>query len=74
MVSAASMPVSETSTSSSCSPFEKSIIERTMQFLRIGPNVLMIIFLVEEKEVYKLKHVINWLNLFADYHNKEIIS
>ena len=25
-----------------------------------------------KKDKCKLKHVKNWLNLFADYHNKEI--
>jgi hypothetical protein len=36
-------------------------------------NVLMIIFTVEKKKC-KLKHVNQWLNLFVDQHNKEIIS
>jgi putative transposase len=35
-------------------------------------NALMIIFHAEKKRNVKLKHVINWLNLFVDYHNKEI--
>ncbi|HEY6536672.1 MAG TPA: hypothetical protein VIY08_12865 [Candidatus Nitrosocosmicus sp.] len=26
------------------------------------------------KKKYKLNHVQHWLNLFADYYNKEIIS
>ncbi len=34
-------------------------------------NALTTIFLVE-KRTCKLKHVKNWLNLFVEYHNKEI--
>jgi putative transposase len=34
-------------------------------------KVLMIMFHAKEKNV-KLKHVIIWLNLFADFHNKEL--
>ena len=26
------------------------------------------------KEKCKLKHIINWFNLFTDYHNKEVIT
>ena len=36
------------------------------------PNVSMINFHVNWK--CKLEHVRNWLNLFVDYHNKEIIN
>ncbi len=34
-------------------------------------NALTTNFLVE-KRMCKLKHVKNWLNLFVEYHNKEI--
>ena len=36
-------------------------------------SVLMTIFLVERRNC-KLKHMKQWLNLFADYYNKEKTS
>ncbi len=56
------------------SAYEKSIIiERTMQYIkdRTTKNALMIIFNAKEKKC-KLKHMINWLKLFVDFHNKEL--
>ncbi len=53
------------------SPFEKSIIERTMQYLKDRTECFDDYFPCKRKKC-KLKHVINWLNLFVDYHNKEI--
>ena len=56
------------------SSFDKSIIERTMQYIKKieQKKDLMIIFL--KKNRCKLKHVKQWLNLFIDQHNKEMIS
>ena len=34
-------------------------------------NVMMTIFHVERRNA-KLKHVINWLNLFVNHYNKEL--
>jgi putative transposase len=53
------------------SPFEKSLIERTMQYLKDRTECFDDYFPCKRKKC-KLKHVINWLNLFIDYHNKEI--
>ena len=51
--------------------YEKSIIERTMQYIKDRTKDLMTIFRVEKKKC-KLKHVRNWLKLFVDYYNKEL--
>jgi len=53
------------------SPFEKSIIERTMQYLKDRTESFDDYFPCKKKKC-KLKHVINWLHLFVDYHNKEL--
>jgi putative transposase len=51
---------------------EKSIIERTMQCIKNRTNECFDDFFPCRKKKCKLKHVINWLNLFVDYHNKEL--
>ena len=53
------------------SSFEKSIIERTMQYIKDRTENFDDYFPCRLKNC-KLKHVRNWLNLFVDYHNKEI--
>ncbi len=53
------------------SSFEKSIIERTMQYIKDRTECFDDYFPCK-KDKCKLKHVKNWLNLFVDYHNKEI--
>ena len=55
------------------SPFEKSLIERTMQFIKDRTEGFDDCFPCRRKRC-KLKHVKRWLNLFAYYHNSEIIS
>lgn len=55
------------------SPFEKSIIERTMQYIKDRTECFDDYFPCR-KENCKLKHMINWLNLFVTYHNKEVIN
>ncbi len=55
------------------SSFEKSIIERTMQYIKDRTEGFDDYFSCRKKKC-KLKHVIQWLNLFADYYNKELIS
>ena len=53
------------------SSFEKSIIERTMQYIKDRTEIFGDYFPCRLKNC-KLKHVQNWLRLFVDYHNKEI--
>ncbi len=53
------------------SSYEKSIIERTMQYIKDRTECFDDYFPCKKKKC-KLKHVINWLNLFADFHNKEL--
>jgi putative transposase len=55
------------------SPLEKSLIERTMQYMKDRTECFDDYFPCK-LETCKLKHVRNWLNLFADYHNKEMIN
>ena len=53
------------------SPFEKSIIERTMQYIKDRTEGFDDYFPCRVKNC-KLKHVANWLNLFVDFHNSEL--
>ena len=53
------------------STYEKSIIERTMQYIKDRTECFDDYFPCKKKKC-KLKHVINWLNLFADFHNKDL--
>ena len=53
------------------SPFEKSIIERTIQYVKDRTESFDDYFPYRRKNC-KLKHVIKWLNLFAYYYNREI--
>jgi putative transposase len=53
------------------SPFEKSLVERTMQYIKDRTESFDDYFPCR-LENCKLKHVKNWLNLFIDYHNKEL--
>ena len=52
------------------SSFEKSIIERTMQYIKDRTESFDDYFPCRLKNC-KLKHVRNWLNLFVNYHNEE---
>ncbi len=54
------------------SPFEKSIIERTIQYIQDRTEGFDDYFPCKRKKC-KLKHVINWFNLFIDQYNKGII-
>jgi putative transposase len=53
------------------SPFEKSLVERTMQYIKDRTECFDDYFPCR-LENCRLKHVKNWLNLFIDYHNKEL--
>ncbi len=53
------------------SHYEKSIIERTIQYIKDRTECFDDYFPCKLKNC-KLKHVQNWLNLFVDYHNSEL--
>ena len=53
------------------SPLEKSLIERTMQYIKDRTESFDDYFPCKLKNC-KLKHVQTWLNLFAYQHNKKI--
>lgn len=53
------------------SPFEKSVIERTMQYIKDRTESFDDYFPCR-KENCNLKHVRNWLSLFVDSYNKNI--
>ena len=55
------------------SPFEKGIIERTMQYIKDRTECFDDYFPCRLKNC-KLKHVKNWLRFFVDYHNSELIA
>ena len=50
---------------------EKSLIKRTMQYIKDRTESFDDYFPCRLKGC-KLKHVTNWLNLFVDYHNHEL--
>ncbi len=50
---------------------EKNIIERTIQYIKDRTECFDDYFPCRKKKC-KLKHVQQWLDLFADYYNKEI--
>ncbi|VFJ15268.1 DDE-type integrase/transposase/recombinase [Candidatus Nitrosocosmicus franklandus] len=53
------------------SSYEKSVIGRTMQYIKDRTESFDDYFPCRIKNC-KLKHVRNWLRLFVDYHNNEI--
>ncbi|CAN5640664.1 hypothetical protein BH18THE1_BH18THE1_17850 [soil metagenome] len=53
------------------SPFEKSIVERTLQYFKDRTESFYDYFPCRKKNC-KLKHVRNWLQLFVDHHNREL--
>jgi putative transposase len=53
------------------SSMEKSLIERTMQYIKDRTECFDDYFPCRIKNC-KLKHVKNWLNLFVDYHSREL--
>ena len=54
------------------SSLEKSLIERTMQYIKDRTESFDDYFPCKIKNC-KLNHVRNWLNLFVNYHNEEKI-
>ncbi len=55
------------------SSFEKSLIERTIQYIKDRTEGFDDCFPCRKVNC-KLKHVKNWLNLFACQHNKDIVT
>lgn len=55
------------------SSLEKSLIERTIQHIKDRTESFDDYFPCRINNC-KLKHVRNWLNMFSDYHNKEVIN
>ncbi len=53
------------------SPFEKSIVEITLQYFKDRTESFDDYFPCRKKNC-KLKHVRNWLQLFVDHHNREL--
>lgn len=53
------------------SPFEKSFVERTIQYIKDRTECFDDYFPCSTKNC-KLEYIKNWLWLFADYHNKEL--
>ncbi len=51
---------------------EKSIIERTMQYVKDRTKECFYEYFSCRQKKCKLKHVINWLDLFAVFPNKEL--
>ena len=56
------------------SSFEKSIIERTVQYIKDRTENFDDYFPCKKKNKCKLNHIKQWLKLFVYQHNKEIIS
>ncbi len=52
------------------SPFEKSIIERTVLYIK--DRIENFDYFSCKKNKCKINHIRQWINLFIDQHNKEI--
>jgi putative transposase len=55
------------------SPFEKSNIERVVQYIKDRTEGFDDYFPCKRKKKCKLKHIRNWFNLFISQHNKQIM-
>jgi putative transposase len=55
------------------SSFEKSIIERTIQYVKDRTECFDDYFPCRSGRRCKLEHVMHWLNLFVDMHNEIIL-
>ena len=55
------------------SPYEKILIERTMQFVKDRTESFDDYFPFKKLRC-RLKHINKWFDLFIDHHNKEIMS
>ena len=55
------------------SPYEKSIIERTVQYIKDRTEYFDDYF-PSRKTKYKLQHIQKWFNLFVSYYNNNLFS
>ncbi|MGA9842213.1 MAG: hypothetical protein WBQ25_07850 [Nitrososphaeraceae archaeon] len=55
------------------SAFEKSIIERTIQYIKDRTECFDDYFPCRKNKC-KLQHIQRWLNLFVSHHNKGLVS
>ena len=53
---------------------EKSFIERTIQYIKDRTECFDDYFHCRKENDCKLKHVMNWLSLFVDMYNREIME
>ena len=56
------------------SPYEKSIIERTMQYIKDRTECFDDCFPCGRRKGCDFLHIKNWLSLFATMHNKEMLN
>ena len=57
------------------SSYQKSIIERTIQYIKDRTKCFDDYFPCrKDNNDCKLKHVMNWLGLFVDMHNREVME
>ena len=56
------------------SSIEKSFIERTIQYIKDRTECFDDYFPCMKDNDCKLQHVMNWLSLFVDIHNREIME
>ena len=54
------------------SPYEKSIVKGAIQHVKDRTEPFDDYFPCGRKKKCKLRHVFHWLNMFADFHNKEL--
>jgi len=74
LVSSSGLSVSETEALHSFFLFGKSLIKRTMQYVKSRTEEGFDDDFPCRRKKYKLKHVKNWFNLFIDHYNKEVLS
>ena len=56
------------------SPFEKSIIERTIEYFKDRTEIFDDYYPCKNTIQYDLTHVHNWLGLFVSMHNADILN
>jgi putative transposase len=56
-----------------CSPYEKSIIERTVQYIKDRTEYFDDYF-PSRKSKCKLQYIQKWLDLFVSHHNNNLLS
>ncbi len=56
------------------SSLEKSLIERTIQYIKDRTESFDKDYFPCRLKSCNLQHVMNWLSLFVDYHNNELMT